>query len=338
LPKKRHVRLAIRHAGDNHRRASRSASPSADIDGDAMTKGADFLPMPEPGEPPTVTRFAPTPSGYLHIGHAYAALVAWEAARAVGGRYLLRMEDLDRQRCRPEFERGICDDLRWMGLHWDGPVVRQSERMDLYDQALTQLDRLGVVYPCFCTRKRIRAEIAHAGQAPHGPVGEAVYPGICRSLEVTERRHRIQGDEPFALRLDVARALDLTGALSWYDVRAGTVRAKPETLGDVVLARKDIPTSYHLAVTVDDARQGVSLVTRGEDLFQATHIHRLLQALLGLRTPRYYHHHIVADANGLRLAKRNQATTLRLLRQSGRSPDDVWRLLGLPDASPAAVG
>jgi glutamyl-Q tRNA(Asp) synthetase len=303
-----------------------------------MTKGPDFLPLPEPGDPPTVTRFAPTPSGYLHIGHAYAALVAWEAARSVGGRYLLRLEDIDRQRCRPEFEQGICDDLRWLGLHWDGPVVRQSERMDLYDQALTQLDRLGVIYPCFCTRKRIRAEIAHAGQAPHGPLREAVDPGVCRSLEVAERRHRIQADEPFALRLDVARALELTGPLTWYDVRAGTVPAKPELLGDVVLARKDIPTSYHLAVTVDDARQGVSLITRGEDLFHATHVHRLLQALLGLRTPRYYHHNIVADANGLRLAKRNQATTLRLLRQSGRAPDDVWRLLGLPDPSPAAAG
>jgi glutamyl-Q tRNA(Asp) synthetase len=245
------------------------------------------------------------------------------------------MEDIDRQRCRPEFEQGICDDLRWLGLHWDGPVVRQSDRMDLYDQALTQLDRLGVVYPCFCTRKRIRAEIAHAGQAPHGVADEAVYPGICRSLSVSERRRRIQAGEPFALRLDVARALEITGPLSWYDVRAGTVRARPELLGDVVLGRKDIPTSYHLAVTVDDARQGVTLVTRGEDLFSATHVHRLLQALLGLRTPRYYHHNLIADANGLRLAKRNQAMTLRLLRQSGRSPDDVWRLLGLPDPAPA---
>ena len=219
-----------------------------------MIKGPDFLPMFEPGDPPTVTRFAPTPSGYLHVGHAYAALVAWESARAVGGRFLLRMEDIDRQRCRREFEQGICDDLRWLGLYWDGPVVRQSDRMDLYDQALSQLDRLGVLYPCFCTRRRIRVEIAQAGQAPHGPVGEAMYPGICRSLNVGERRHRIEAGEPYALRLDVGRALELTGALTWYDVRAGTVRARPETLGDVVLARKDIPTSYHLAVTVDDSR------------------------------------------------------------------------------------
>jgi glutamyl-Q tRNA(Asp) synthetase len=284
-----------------------------------------------------VTRFAPTPSGYLHLGHAYSALVAWEAARSVGGRFLLRMEDIDRQRCRPEFEQGILDDLRWLGLYWDGPVVRQSDRMDLYDQALTQLDRLGVLYPCFCTRRRIRVEIAQAGQAPHAPVGEAVYPGICRSLDVGERRRRIEAGEPFALRLDVIRALELTGPLTWHDVRAGAVRARPERLGDVVLARKDTPTSYHLAVTVDDARQGVNLVTRGEDLFEATHVHCLLQALLGLRPPRYYHHNLVADANGLRLAKRNQAMTLRLLRHSGRSPDEVWRLLGLPDPAPAAA-
>jgi glutamyl-Q tRNA(Asp) synthetase len=302
-----------------------------------MTKGPDFLPTLEPGAPPTVTRFAPTPSGYLHLGHAYSALVAWEAARSVGGRFLLRMEDIDRQRCRPEFEQGILDDLRWLGLYWDGPVVRQSDRMDLYDQALTQLDRLGVLYPCFCTRRRIRVEIAQAGQAPHAPVGEAVYPGICRSLDVGERRRRIEAGEPFALRLDVIRALELTGPLTWHDVRAGAVRARPERLGDVVLARKDIPTSYHLAVTVDDARQGVNLVTRGEDLFEATHVHCLLQALLGLRPPRYYHHNLVADANGLRLAKRNQAMTLRLLRHSGRSPDEVWRLLGLPDPAPAAA-
>jgi glutamyl-Q tRNA(Asp) synthetase len=302
-----------------------------------MMKGPDFLPVFAPGEPPAVTRFAPTPSGYLHVGHAYAALLAWESARAVGGRFLLRMEDIDRQRCRPEFEQGICDDLRWLGLYWDGPVVRQSDRMELYDQALSQLDRLGVLYPCFCTRRRIRVEIAHAGQAPHGPAGEGIYPGICRSLDVAERRHRIEAGEPYALRLDVGRALELTGPVEWYDVRAGTVRARPEALGDVVLARKDIPSSYHLAVTVDDARQGVNLVTRGEDLFEATHVHRLLQALLGLRTPRYYHHNLVADANGLRLAKRNQAMTLRVLRQSGRRPDEVWRLLGLPDPAPAVA-
>jgi glutamyl-Q tRNA(Asp) synthetase len=300
-----------------------------------MLKGADFLPLPQPGDQPTVTRFAPTPSGYLHLGHAYAALVAWETARAAGGRFVLRIEDIDRARCRPEFERGIVEDLRWLGLDWDGQPVRQSERMALYDQALDQLDRRGVLYPCFCTRRRIRAEIAHAGQAPHGVAGEAIYPGICRSLSAVERRRRIAAGEPFALRLDVARALAATGPLIWDDLRAGRIEARPEALGDVVLARKDVPSSYHLAVTVDDALQGVTLVTRGEDLFHATHIHRLLQALLGLTPPRYYHHNLIADSTGLRLAKRNRAVTLRTLRQSGRQPHELWSLLGLPEPAPA---
>lgn len=301
-----------------------------------MIHGPDFLPLPEPGDEPPVTRFAPTPSGYMHLGHAYAALVACEAARAGGGRFLLRIEDIDPDRARAPFEQAIYDDLRWLGLDWDGEVMRQSERMAAYGDALDRLDRLEVLYPCFCTRRKIRAEIAHAAQAPHGPA-EAVYPGICRSLPVDERRHRIAAGEPFALRLDVARALELTGPLGWQDLRAGELRATPEHLGDVVLARKDIPTSYHLAVTVDDAAQGVSLVTRGEDLFSSTHVHRLLQALLGLPTPRYYHHNLIADSNGLRLAKRNRAVTLRTLRQSGRRPEDVWRMIGLPDPSPLAA-
>jgi len=302
-----------------------------------MLKGADFLPLPQPGDQPTVTRFAPTPSGYLHLGHAYAALVAWESARAGGGRFLLRIEDIDRARCRPEFEQGLLEDLRWLGLDWDGEPVRQSERMALYDQALDRLDRLGVLYPCFCTRRRIRAEIAHAGQAPHGPAGEAIYPGVCRSLSPAERRWRIAAGEPFALRLDVGRALELTGPITWYDLRAGSIEAQPELLGDVVLARKDVPSSYHLAVSLDDAAQAVTLVTRGEDLFHATHIHRLLQALLGLPQPRYYHHNLIADSTGLRLAKRNRAVTLRTLRQSGRRPQEIWALLGLPEPAPATV-
>ena len=303
-----------------------------------MLKGADFLPLPEPGDQPTITRFAPSPSGYLHLGHAYAALVAWEAARAAGGQFLLRIEDIDRSRCRPEFEQGIIEDLRWLGLDWDGRPLRQSERMALYDQALDRLDRQGVLYPCFCTRRRIRAEIAHASQAPHGAAGEAIYPGICRSLSTAERRLRIAGGEPFALRLDVGRALELTGPLTWHDLRAGTTEARPELLGDVVLARKDVPSSYHLAVTLDDAAQAVTLVTRGEDLFQATHVHRLLQALLGLPQPRYYHHNLIANSTGLRLAKRNRAVTLRTLRQSGRRPEEIWALLGLPEPAPATAG
>jgi glutamyl-Q tRNA(Asp) synthetase len=302
-----------------------------------MIKGPDFLPLPAADSAPPVTRFAPSPTGYLHLGHAYAALFAWEAARAGGGRFVLRIEDIDPGRCRAEFEQGIYDDLRWLGLAWDGPAWRQSEHMGDYAQALDRLDRLGVLYPCFCTRQQIRVEIAHAGQAPHGPAGEALYPGICRALTVDERRRRIAARAPYALRLNVERALDLTGRLTWHDLRVGEVEADPGLLGDVVLARKDVPTSYHLAVTVDDAAQGVTLVTRGEDLFEATHVHRLLQALLGLPTPAYYHHNLIADSTGLRLAKRNRAVTLRTLRHSGKQPDDVWRLIGLPEPVPAAV-
>ncbi|HET6518728.1 MAG TPA: tRNA glutamyl-Q(34) synthetase GluQRS [Geminicoccaceae bacterium] len=305
-----------------------------------MIKGADFLPMPDPGGAANRTRFAPSPTGYLHLGHAYAALVAWESARASGGRFTLRIEDIDAARCRREFEDGMYEDLRWLGLDWDGEVVRQSERTPIYQKALEELDRLGVLYPCFCTRRQIRAEVAHADRAPHGPAGEPVYPGVCRHLTAEEREARARRGEPYALRLDVGCALRRAGGaeLYWRDLRAGWVRATPELLGDVVLARKDAPTSYHLAVTVDDALQRVNLVTRGEDLFHATHVHRLLQALLGLPPPRYYHHNLIADSTGQRLAKRNRAVTLRNLRQTGRTPDDVWRLIGLPEPRPALVG
>jgi len=294
-----------------------------------MLTGSDFLPARRPGEPPHVTRFAPSPTGYLHLGHAYSALFAFEAARSTGGRFLLRIEDIDRQRCRPEFEQGIREDLGWIGIDWDGAVRRQSEHMDVYRRALGRLTELGAVYPCFCSRKQIQAEIDQAGRAPHGLSGEAIYPGLCRKLGPAERAARIAGGEPYALRLDVAKALAMTGPLTWEDIRAGVTQAEPLSLGDVVLARKDVPSSYHLAVTVDDHLQGVTLVTRGEDLFHATHVHRLLQALLQLRTPRYYHHNLVADSSGQRLAKRNRAITLRHLRDCRRTPDDVWRMVGL---------
>ena len=294
-----------------------------------MIKGSDFLPVPTEGEPPQVTRFAPSPSGYLHLGHAYSALFGYEAARYSGGRFLLRIEDIDRQRCRPEFEQGIYEDLGWLGIHWDGEVRRQSDHLGTYRAALDDLRGLGVVYPCFCTRRQIRQEVDEAGRAPHGPSGEALYPGICRHLDPAEAAARMRGGEPYALRLDVAKALARTGPLFWDDIRAGRIAADPLSLGDVVLARKDTPTSYHLAVTVDDHLQEVTLVTRGEDLFHATHVHRLLQALLGLRTPRYYHHNLIADSSGQRIAKRNRAITLRHLRDCRRTPDDVWRMIGL---------
>ncbi len=292
-----------------------------------MLKGGDFLPVPARGEPPNVTRFAPSPTGYLHLGHAYSAQFAYEAARITGGRFLVRIEDIDQTRCRPEFEQGVLEDLRWLGLRWDGAVRRQSQHRPAYENALRRLRELGVVYPCFCTRKQIKAEIEGAGHAPHGPAGDAAYPGTCRAVPEVLTRRRIEAGEAYALRLDVGRAADLAGPLAWRDHRAGEVRAEPELLGDFVLARKDAPTSYHLAVTVDDHLQGVTLVTRGEDLFHATHAHRLLQALLGLRTPRYYHHNLIADSTGQRLAKRNGATTVRYLREHGWGPDDIWQAI-----------
>ena len=294
-----------------------------------MIHGHDFVPVPEVGEQPNVTRFAPSPSGYLHLGHAYAALFAFEAGRGSGGNFLLRLEDIDGQRCRTEFELAILEDLRWLGITWDHGIRKQSEHLATYARELQRLEAQGVLYPCFCSRKQIRVEIEHAGRAPHGPSGEALYPGVCRHLSEDERRDRIRRGEPYALRLDVEAALERTGPLCWHDCRAGWIAAEPQTIGDVVLSRKDVPTSYHLAVTVDDHLQGVTLVTRGEDLFHATHVHRLLQALLGYRTPRYYHHNLVADSTGQRLAKRNRAVTLRHLRDCHRTPDDIWRLVGL---------
>jgi glutamyl-Q tRNA(Asp) synthetase len=270
-----------------------------------------------------VTRFAPSPTGLLHLGHAHSALVGWRAARAAGGRFLLRIEDIDQARCREAFVAAILEDLAWLGLLWDGPVRRQSEHFGDYRAALARLEAMGLLYPCFCTR----AEIAAAASAPHGPAG-AVYPGTCRSLGPGERAQAIAGGRSYALRLDMARALDATGPLRWEDARSGIVTADPLAHGDIVLARKETPTSYHLAVTVDDALQGVTLVTRGEDLFRATDVHRVLQALLGLPTPRYHHHPLLTDASGRRLAKRDRSLTLASMRASGKSPEEVRRLAG----------
>ena len=269
-----------------------------------------------------VTRFAPSPTGYLHLGHAYAALIAWHAAREAGGRFLLRLEDIDRTRCRDEFAAAILEDMSWLGLDWDGEVRRQSEHFDDYRAALDRLAGMGLLYPCFCTRAAIKAEIERAEAAPQGN-GGPLYPGTCRSLSEEERAWRIAAGESFAWRLDVARAASRPGVLFWEEGGKGSIRATPELLGDVVLARKDTPASYHLAVTIDDAIQGVALVTRGEDLFAATHLHRLLQALLDLPTPRYRHHMLLVDAEGKRLAKRDKSLTLRALREAGRGPEEV---------------
>lgn len=271
---------------------------------------------------PVVTRFAPSPTGHLHLGHAHSAVFGWNAARRAGGRFLLRIEDIDATRCRPAFIDDLIEDLRWLGLDWEEPVRRQSEHMEDYRAALDRLAAMGVLYPCFCTRKDIAAEIARSGHAPHGPDGP-LYPGTCRALSPVERAERIAAGQPYALRLDVTQAVRLTGPLSWLDRGRGLQRATPEILGDVVLARKEIPASYHIAVTLDDHRQGVSLVTRGEDLFFATHLHRLLQALLGLDVPEWHHHPLLTDATGQRLAKREGAQSIRSLRDAGLSPTEV---------------
>ena len=270
-----------------------------------------------------VTRFAPSPTGRLHLGHAYSALFAYEAAR--GGRFILRIEDIDATRCRPEFERGIVDDLAWLGLAWEQPVRRQSEHMADYATALATLRDRGLVYPCFCTRAEIKAEIARAGEAPQGPDGP-IYPGACRALGEAERTAKIATGTPYALRLDMIRARERAGALEWRDRAHGRLAATPEIFGDVVIARKDTPASYHLAVTLDDHLQRISLVTRGEDLLASTHVHRLLQALLGLNTPLYHHHPLIRGTDGERLAKRAGAPTLRSLRDAGHSPEDVRRM------------
>jgi glutamyl-Q tRNA(Asp) synthetase len=275
-----------------------------------------------------ITRFAPSPTGLLHIGHAHAALFA-ERAAGPGGKFLLRIEDIDATRCREAFVHAILDDLGWLGLIWDGEVRRQSRHMDDYRRALERLDGLGVLYPCFCTRAEIKAEIARAGAAPHGPEG-ALYPGTCRALGAGERRARIEAGRGYALRLDAGKAVGIAGPLEWRDRGRGVQRADAARFGDAVLARKETPTSYHLSVAVDDAIQGVTLVTRGEDLFEATHIHRLLQALLGLPVPEYRHHGLIRDRTGARLAKREGAPSIRALRDAGKTPDEARALAGFP--------
>ena len=268
-----------------------------------------------------VTRFAPSPTGYLHLGHVHSALEGWRAARAAGGRFLLRIEDIDHTRCRPHFAVAIARDLAWLGLDWDGPIRRQSEHFDDYRAALARLEEAGLAYPCFCTRRDIQAEVARAGGAPQGEMG-LPYPGTCRHLGTAERAERRDVARDYALRLDVEAAMAHTGPLAWVEGDR-RVAADPAALGDVVLAHKEIPTSYHLAVTVDDALQSVSLVTRGVDLFAATHIHRLLQALLGLPTPHYRHHPLLTDTEGRRLAKRDGALTIRAMREAGMTPEEV---------------
>lgn len=274
---------------------------------------------------PFVTRFAPSPTGRLHKGHAYSALMAYRRALAEDGRFLLRIEDIDTTRCKPEFTEGIYEDLAWLGLHWETPVRIQSQHFPDYQAALDQLKAMGVAYPCFCTRKDIQREIAAADSAPHGPDGP-IYPGICRGR--TDAEALIAAGTPHAWRLDLAAALAHIGEpLVWRDEINGEISATPEELGDVVLARKDTPTSYHLSVVVDDALQRVTHIIRGEDLWHATHIHVVLQRLLGLATPTYHHHGLLLDDAGQRFAKRNKSVTLENLRAKGVTAASLVRAI-----------
>jgi glutamyl-Q tRNA(Asp) synthetase len=273
-----------------------------------------------------VTRFAPSPTGELHLGSAYSAWTGWHRARDAGGTFLVRIEDIDIRRCRREYETAILADLKWLGFTWDGEVRRQSEHFDDYGRALDHLDQRGLVYPCFCSRADIEREIAASANAPHaqrhGPDGP-LYPGTCRHLSVQERRDRMAAGHEHCMRLDAERAAEHAGPYHFVDEMLGRVEGEPLLMGDFVIARKDTPTSYHLSVTVDDHLQGVTLVTRGVDVLPSTHVHGLLQKLLGYETPQYAHHKLLTDASGRRFAKRDRDMTIRAMRESGMTPQEV---------------
>ena len=281
-----------------------------------------------------VTRFAPSPTGLLHLGHAFAAITACEA----GERFVVRVEDIDAARCKPEYETAILEDLEWLGLGFEQPVLRQSARMAAYRAALNVLEARGLLYPCFCTRKDIAEEIARSAGAPHGPDGP-VYPGLCRSLDRSECARRIAGGAAYALRLDAAKAAREAGPLFFEEQgsgpngETGRIEVQPKLFGDIVLARKETPAAYHLAVVVDDAFQGVTLVTRGNDLFASAHVQRLLQALLGLPAPAYAHHRLILDEQGRKFSKRDRAVTLRALREAGVTPEGIRARLEVQAAS-----
>jgi glutamyl-Q tRNA(Asp) synthetase len=299
--------------------------------------GHDDLPM----TPLPVFRFAPSPNGYLHLGHAYSALLNFDLARQSGGRFLLRIEDIDPARCRPEFEAAIYEDLSWLGIAWERPVRRQSAHLSDYRTALNKLSGQGLVFPSFESRAeitRLVAEREATGVWPRDPDGAPLYPGPAKSLSPGERARLLRSGAPYALRLDMAAAVARAGGhLAWIErgegPRGGTgqsVAADPKAWGDVVLARKETPTSYHLSVVIDDALQGITDVVRGQDLFYATSVHRLLQWLLGLPVPIYRHHRLILDDAGHKLSKSTRSTGLRELRAAGAAPADIRRLVGLP--------
>jgi glutamyl-Q tRNA(Asp) synthetase len=285
-----------------------------------------------------ILRFAPSPNGYLHLGHAYSALLNFDMARELGGRLLLRIEDIDAERCRPEYEAAIYEDLRWLGVRWEEPVRRQSAQFSDYATAIDRLEADDLLYPSFESRRELAAlaaELDRQGGWPRDPDGAPIYPGRGRRLSAAERKRRRDAGEPFALRLAVDKAVARAGVLTWTETGAGpagqtgAITAAPQMWGDVVLARKDSPASYHLAAIIDDALQGVTDIVRGQDLFWATGIHRLLQVLLGLPEPIYHHHTLILDEAGQKLSKSTAATGLRELRAAGVQPFEVRRMVGL---------
>jgi glutamyl-Q tRNA(Asp) synthetase len=285
-----------------------------------------------------ILRFAPSPNGYLHLGHAYSALLNHDMARDLGGRLLLRIEDIDTERCRPEYEAAIHEDLHWLGILWAEPVRRQSEHFEDYAAAVAELEAQGLLYPSFESRSELNVmvtELDRHGHWPRDPDGAPIYPGRARKLPAAERARRRAAGEPFALRLATDAAVARAGALSWIETGAGPhgqtgrITAAPQMWGDVVLARKETPTSYHLAAVLDDALQGVTDVVRGQDLFWSTSIHRLLQALLGLPEPTYHHHKLILDEEGRKLSKSTKSTGLRELRDAGTTARDIRRMVGL---------
>jgi glutamyl-Q tRNA(Asp) synthetase len=297
--------------------------------------------------PPPVFRFAPSPNGYLHLGHAYSALLNFDLARRAGGRFLLRIEDIDATRCRVEFEAAIYEDLAWLGISWETPVRRQSEHFARYREAVEKLAGLGLIYPSFESRAEIARLVAQreAGAPwPRDPDGAPLYPGLAKSLPPDERERLIAQGTPYALRLDMEAALARAGELNWKEFgegpggESGVVAAQPEAWGDVILARKETPTSYHLSVVIDDAQQGVTDVVRGRDLFWSTSVHLLLQQLLGNPQPAYRHHRLIEDASGHKLSKSTQATALRELRRQGATPADIRSLVDLSDDSRSTTG
>jgi glutamyl-Q tRNA(Asp) synthetase len=291
---------------------------------------------------PPVFRFAPSPNGFLHVGHALSAILNFEMARRLGGRFLLRIEDIDQKRSRREFEEAIFEDLAWLGIEWDAPAERQSEHLDDHLDALTRLDKMELLFASFESRAEIERLVGMRelhGPWPRDPDGAPLYPGTARKMTTAERERRMDAGEHYALRLATDAALARAGVLTWIEEgsgprgETGSIRAVPQVWGDVVLARKETPTSYHLAVVVDDARQGITHVVRGQDLFWSTSVHRLLQALLDLPAPIYHHHRLILADNGRKLAKSTRATSLRQLRAAGATPADIRWMVGLAEKS-----